>query len=248
MKRTYPYRSHKRFAHHRGNRRVYCGIDQRFAHARRVHLFPRKGEAPTMSEQACQAKDYPPASIVLERLLEALPQDRVSVGWLHAELREHSFEMLAFIMGLIGVLPGASVMIAFLMVVPALGMMFSSGMALPNVVAARSISRRQASFVLGRAIPLLKSWESTDRAPHGEIWKIARPIVGVLLLFLGITLLVPVPLSNVLPALAIAGLALACFEGNLTLLCLSGVAAAGSLAITAITVLAASQAFAHFAL
>ena len=200
-----------------------------------------------MSQQACQAKDYPPASMVLERLLATLPQDRVSVGWLHEELREHSFEMLAFMMALIGVLPGASVMIGFLMVIPAFGMMFSSGMALPGVVAARSISTRQASFVLGRAIPLLKSWESADRTPHGEIWKFARPVVGLLLLLLGVTLLVPVPLSNVLPALAIAGLALACFEGNLTLLCLAGVGAAGSLAVTAITILAASQAFAHLA-
>jgi hypothetical protein len=57
-----------------------------------------------------------------------------------------------------------------------------------------------------------------------------------------------VPLSNVLPALTIAGLALASFEGNLLLLCISGLAAAGSLAITAITLLAASQAFSHFGL
>jgi hypothetical protein len=201
-----------------------------------------------MPPQALEAREYPPASMVLERLLATLPQERVSVGWLHEELREHSFEMLAFIMALIGVLPGASVMIGFLMVVPAFGMMFSSGMPLPSVVAARSISTRQASFVLGRAIPLIKSWESTDRAPHGEIWKFARPIVGALLLLLGITLLVPVPLSNVLPAIVIAGLALASFEGNLALLCISGIGAAGSLAVTAVTLLAASQAFAHFGL
>lgn len=201
-----------------------------------------------MSSQACQIKDTPPASIVLERLLAAMPQDRVSVGWLHEELREHSFEMLAFIMALIGVLPGASVMIGFLMIVPAFGMMFSSGMPLPNVVAARSISTRQASFILGRAIPILKTWESADRAPQSDILRFARPVVGVLLLLLGITLLVPVPLSNVLPALTIAGLALASFEGNLMLLCISGAAAAGSLAITGATLLAASQAFAHFGL
>lgn len=193
-------------------------------------------------------KEYPSASVVLERLLEALPQDRVSVGWLHDELREHSFEMLAFIMALIGVLPGASVMVGLFMAVPAVGMMFSSGMRLPSVVAARSISTRQASFVLGRAIPLLRSWEAGHRAPPGDIWKIARPLVGLLSLLLGFTLLVPVPLSNVLPALTIAGLALASFEGNLLLLGVSIVVAALSLAITAITLLAASQAFAHFGL
>jgi hypothetical protein len=214
----------------------------------RAERTSRWGEASRMSSQVCEAKDTPPASIVLERLLAAMPQDRVSVGWLHEELREHSFEMLAFIMALIGVLPGASVMIGFLMVVPAFGMMFSSGMPLPSVVAARSISTRQASFILGRAIPILKTWESVDRSPQSDILRFARPVVGVLLLLLGITLLVPVPLSNVLPALTIAGLALASFEGNLMLLCISGAAAAGSLAFTGVTLLAASQAFAHFAL
>jgi hypothetical protein len=195
-----------------------------------------------------EAKTYPSASAVLEHLLEALPQDRVSVGWLHQELREHSFEMLAFIMALIGVLPGASVMIGLFMILPACGMMFASGMPLPSVVAARSISRSQASFVIGRAIPLLRSWEADNRAPPGEIWKFARPFVGLLSLLLGVTLLVPVPLSNVFPALTIAGLALAAFEGNLTLLCVSVGAAAMSLAITAVTLIAATQAFAHFGL
>lgn len=194
------------------------------------------------------AKEHPPASAVLERLLAALPKDRVSVGWLHKELREHSFEMLALLLGLIGVLPGASVMVGMLMIVPACGMMFSSGMQLPNVVAARSISARQASFVIGRAIPLLRSWETGARTPQAQAWKYARPLVGLLSLLLGFTLLVPVPLSNVLPALSIAGLALASFEGNLLLLLISGLAAAISLAITAVTLLAASQAFAAFGL
>jgi hypothetical protein len=177
-----------------------------------------------------------------------LPKDRVSVGWFHDQLQEHSFEMLAIILALIGVLPGASVMIGMLMIVPAFGMMFSSSLRLPNVVAERSISARQASFVLVRAIPLLRAWEAGDRIPRRQAWKFARPLVGLLSLLLGMTLLVPVPLSNVLPALTIAGLSLAAFEENFTLLCLSGLAAAGSLALTGITVLAASQAFANFGL
>jgi hypothetical protein len=194
------------------------------------------------------AKEHQPASAVLERLLAALPKDRVSVGWLHDELREHSFEMLAILLGLVGVLPGASVVVGVLMVIPACGMMFSSGFRLPSVMAERSISARQASFVIGRAIPLLRSWETGARAPQPQFWKFARPLVGLLSLLLGFTLLVPVPLSNVLPALSIAGLALASFEGNFILLCISGIAAAASLAITAVTLLAASQAFAAFGL
>lgn len=196
-----------------------------------------------MSLPACKTRQSQPASAVLERLLHALPQDRVSLGWLHDELHEHSFELLAFIMALIGVLPGASAMVGLLMIVPACGMMFSSAMRLPRVIAARSISSRQASFVLGRAIPLLRSWESPRHAPSSL--KPARPLIGLLLLVLGLTLLVPVPLSNVFPALAIAGLSLASFEGNILLLCLSGIAALGSLALTGVTVLAASQAFAN---
>lgn len=199
-----------------------------------------------MSGQVCESTGQNSASAVLERLLVALPHDRVSVGWLHGELREHSFELLAFIMALIGVLPGASVMIGVLMVVPAMGMMFSSGIPLPGFVARRSISAQQASFVLGRAISLLRSRNPATRAPRRRVVKFARPVVGAISLLLGLTLLVPVPLSNVIPALTIAGLSLATFEGNFTLLCLSGLAAAGSLAITGVTLVAASQAFANF--
>lgn len=187
--------------------------------------------------------EAPSASLVLERLLSTLPQDRVSLGWLHAELNEHSFEMLAIIMGLIGVLPGASVLIGVLMIIPAVGMMSSSSIVLPRILAARSISARQASFVLGRAIPLLRHWETSGKAQHAEAWKIVRPLVGLLSLVLGFALLVPIPLSNVLPALSIAGLSLAVFEENLALLCLSAFAAAGSLAITGIALFAASEAF-----
>lgn len=201
-----------------------------------------------MSGQICETIGQTSASAVLERLRASLPQDRVSVGWIHGELREHSFELLAFIMALVGILPGASIMIGVLMIVPAMGMTFSSGMTLPEIVARRSISSRQASYVLGRAISLLQSRTATERRPHRRAWKIARPIAGVLSFVLGITLLVPVPLSNIIPALTIAGLSLAAFEGNLTLLCLSGVAAAGSLAITGATLVAASQAIASLGL
>lgn len=200
-----------------------------------------------MAPPALDISENPPASLVLERLLVQLPDGRVSLGWFHAELREHSFEMLAFIMALIGILPGASVMIGVLMVVPAVGMMSSSGMELPSLLAKRSISTRQASFVLGRAIPILRHWESDERMRHANALRMTRPLIGLASLVLGLTLLVPIPLSNVLPALAIAGLTLASFEGSLSLLCLSALAAAGSLLITCLTVIAASQVFANLA-
>jgi hypothetical protein len=198
-----------------------------------------------MSSIVHESEHNPPASRVLERLLAVLPNDRVSLAWFHDELHDQSFEMIAFVLALIGVLPGVSVVIGILMIVPACGMMFSSGVRLPDLMANRSISSQQARYVIGRAIPLLRSWETVDRPPHHAIWKLARPAAGLMALLLGITLLVPVPLSNVLPALAIAGLALASFEGNLTLLCIAAFAGAGSLAVTAVTIIAASQAFAN---
>jgi len=170
-----------------------------------------------MSVQVCNDTEIPSAAAELERVLRTLPQDRVSIGWLHRELRGHSFELLAFVLALVGVLPGASAAIGCIMVIPALGMIFSSGVRLPRVVALRSIPARQASFVLGRTIPLLRAWET-----------------GVL---------VPLPLTNVLPALTIAGLSLAVCEGSAALLFFSCCAAMGSLAVTGMTLLAATHAF-----
>jgi len=198
-----------------------------------------------LAVQAVSDANTPSAAAVLERLLLALPQDRVSLGWFHAELREHSFEMLGFVMALIGVLPGASVVIGFLMAVPALGMMFSDGKPLPRLVAARSVSTRLAGFVLGRAIPFLRARETAARRPQAPLWRYARPLVGLLVLILGPTLLVPIPLSNVLPALVIAGLCLAMIERNAVLLACACFAAFASLVFTGMTVAAASQAFAN---
>lgn len=201
-----------------------------------------------MSRPVCEAENSAQASDILERLLRIMPEDRVSVGWLHGELRDQSFELMAFLLALIGVLPGASVVIGILMIVPALGMMFASPISLPGVVARRSIPARQASLVIGRAIPILRSWETGAQPRDAMVWKFARPAVGALSLLLGLTLLVPVPLSNVIPAVSIAGLTLAAFEGNVLLLGISGVAAACSLALTGATLVAASQLFASFGL
>ncbi len=192
-----------------------------------------------------EIEDHPPASLVLERLLAILPDDRVSLGWFQDELHEHSFEMLAFVLALIGVLPGVSAAIGLLMVVPATGMMFSSGVRLPSIMAQRSISAGRARYIIDRILPLLRSWEAPHRPPHPPIWKLARPAAGLLALLLGVTLLVPVPFSNVLPALAIAGLTLASFEGSVPLLCISACTGAGSLAVTGVALIAASQAFAN---
>jgi len=115
------------------------------------------------------------------------------------------------------------------------------------VLAQRSISTRQASFVLGRTIAILRHWESAEPVHRARAWRMMRPAIGLASLVLGLTLLVPIPLSNVLPALAIAGLTLALFEANLPLLCISVFAAAGSLLITCLTVVAASQVFAELA-
>ena len=99
-----------------------------------------------MSSFEQDIEDNPAASAVLERLLAVLPNDRVSLGWFHDELPEHSFEMIAFILALIGVLPGASVMIGLAMVVPATGMMLSNGVRLPSVMAERSISAKPGAL------------------------------------------------------------------------------------------------------
>lgn len=188
--------------------------------------------------------DGPRASLVLERLLATLPEDRVSLGWLHRELRDHSFEMFAFILSLIAILPGASVFIGILMIVPALGMVCASGWALPSVVADRSVSARQASYVIGHAIPWVRSWEDALPTLKFGAHSLVRPCVGLLLLVLSATLLIPVPLSNVPPAIVMAGLSLASFQRNLLLLGICGVAAALSLAFSCMTLLAASAAFA----
>jgi hypothetical protein len=182
----------------------------------------------------------------LEQVHGALPDDRVSLGWLHNELEAQATYLLILVLALVGTLPGASLPVGLAICALALRMMLRCECALPETLAAREIAAGHARSALGHAIRVMRVCERAFPQRRAEDATAAfRPVAGALLFGLGAMLLIPIPLSNVLPALAAAAIALALTEGSLMLVIASSVGAAASFAVTAVMVTAATTAIAH---
>ena len=107
------------------------------------------------------------------------------------------------------------------------------GPAFPRRVAERSVRTRGLARILGRAVPVLRAVEGFIHPRWPTPFETTKRGVGLVVLLLGVLLLVPIPLSNVPPALAIALLAVAWLEEDGILLCVALAASALLLAIAA---------------
>ena len=173
--------------------------------------------------------DLSPLS-VLQRARIALPPDRVSLAWLERALDEQATFLLILVFALLGALPAASLPAGLAISILSLRLMFGRRMvALPRAVASRSVGTGTAHYAIGRAIHLLRASKRYLPVSRAGALDGARPVAGFLLFFLGLALLVPIPFSNVLPALSAAALILALIEGSVALFVVGMASAMGSI-------------------
>jgi hypothetical protein len=178
-----------------------------------------------------------PTSVILKRLLDDAPDTYVTLTWLIDTLRTRSFGILLLIMAVVGLIPGASVFIGILIAFPAVQMLVGrSAPVLPRFIAGRRISTPRLVRLLNRVVPLLARMERVVYPRWRTRFEATKHVVGFFILLLGLTLLVPLPFSHVIPALVIVLLAFAFLEEDGALLCVGLAAAAISLAISAATV------------
>ena len=174
-----------------------------------------------------------PTSAVLGRLLEDAPEE-VTIGWIMGSLRERSFGMVMFLLGLIALVPGLSALVGALLVVPAGQMMLARhSPALPAFVARRRLPTRRFSRLIGTIIPLLRWIEKLIRPRWATPIKLTKRVVGAVILLLGLTLVAPIPLSNVIPAVAIMLIALGYLEEDGVMLAIALAVALASVSMTA---------------
>lgn len=174
-----------------------------------------------------------PTSVILEDLLRDAPRD-VTLEWMVANLRERSFGIVILLIGIVGLVPGLSPVAGIILTIPALQMMLGRREpVLPRRLASRKISKAWLGSLVDRVIPVLRRLERIVRPRWDQVFEKAERIVGVVMLLLSATLLTPVPLSNVIPALVIMLLAFSLLEEDGILLCIALLAALISLAITA---------------
>jgi len=175
-----------------------------------------------------------PTSVLLQELVKHAPAEHVTLAWLLDRLRERSFGIVMLLLALVSLVPGASAIIGVLLAVPAYQMIVARRHpVLPKFIAERAIPTRRIARLIERVVPLLRTMERFIRPRWGTPFETTKRVVGVVLLLLGVTLVAPIPFSNIIPALAIVLVAFAYLEEDGVLLLVALAASLVSLSITA---------------
>ena len=173
------------------------------------------------------------AKATLLSMLQALAQDdsreRISIGDLLAALGDRALAALLFVFAVPNVLPvppGTSTILGAPLVFLAAQLAFGLRPWLPRVIADRTMSRDDFAALVRRISPWLTRAERLLR-PRAVVLVLPpmEYLVGLVCLLLAVVLVLPIPLGNMLPALAISLLALGILERD-GLWILAGLAAA----------------------
>lgn len=181
-----------------------------------------------------ESSDALPGAHALSAVLHALAlqtdRERISVGDLLAALGDRASGALLFIFAFPNILPvppGTSAILGAPLIFLAAQLLFGRSPWLPSVVARRSVSHADFATLVRRVAPWL---QRAERLLRPRLTLLVGPpfeyVIGGVCLLLALILVLPIPLGNVLPALAISLLALAIVERD-GLWMLAGLGVAG---------------------
>ncbi len=152
-----------------------------------------------------------PTSLVFRELLEEVPPDHFTLAWLLDKLGKRSFGIIILLLAVVAIAPGLSIIAGLLLFVPAFQMILGHATpAFPQFIANRPLPTQQLTALVRRAVPALQSLEKFVYPRWPVPHQANKRLVGIIVLLLNITLtFTPLPLSNIVPALAIGLIALA---------------------------------------
>ena len=186
----------------------------------------------TMLESAYRAhlpvtKERERSSQVLQKLLRQAPPDEFTIGWLLSRLHQRSFGVVTLFLGLLAIIPVGSTVPGLMLVAMAVQMIGGRREpAFPRFITARSLPTDYLLRIGSRAVPVLQYFEKVVHPRWPTVFEGGKRFVGfAVLLLTAVLLLIPVPFSNVVPAVLIALIALAYIEEDGLLLCLAYLAA-----------------------
>jgi hypothetical protein len=166
-----------------------------------------------------------PASVLLVNLMDAFPEERVTVGEVMERLEGQAFGLLLLVLALpncIPNIPGLSTIFGVMMLAPSIQLILGrDALWLPERVRRWSFSRDALHSAIKGALPILKRIERYV-APHWSFLTMPpfTQLLGLQTLFLALVLILPIPLGNWLPGVTVAATALALLQrdGRLVLL------------------------------
>lgn len=156
---------------------------------------------------------------ILLVFLKNMQSDNFSIAELVGALRERSFGILLLIMAipnacLVGSLPMVSFVFGFIIILLSFQIIFQQHqLNLPKVIGEKTFSNKQLEYILNKYISRLVQIEKYIKmrwlcltSPLGEI------ILGIICLLHGILIILPIPLGNFLPGIALVFLAVGVIE------------------------------------
>lgn len=155
-------------------------------------------------------------SRVLAELAADSSRDRIEVRELLDTLRDRALAALLLVFALPNVLPappGLSAVLGAPLLLLTAQLMLGRQPWLPRVIAERSMPRGHFAVLIGKAVPWLAR---AERALRPRLSVFTRPpaeyAIGTVCLLMSLLIFLPIPLGNMLPALAVCLLALGVLE------------------------------------
>ena len=157
-----------------------------------------------------------PLSQVLRELAADSSRERIAVGDLLQALGDRAIGALLFIFAFPNILPvppGTSAVLGAPLLFLALQLTLGLRPWLPALISRRSMPRQDFGGMILKVAPWLERAEKLLR-PRCRVLALppAEYLVGLICLLLAVVLVLPIPLGNMLPALAISLLALGLLE------------------------------------
>ncbi len=185
-----------------------------------------------------EARAFVPISVVLQRLLDAVPADHFTLGWLMGSLRRRSFGIVMLLLALVAMAPGVCIAAGLLLMIPACQLILGHpAPAFPRRIANHPIPTRHFAALVRRAVPVLTYLETMIHPRWHMPLDVTGRLVGTVVIMLSAALvIIPIPMSNVIPALVIAAVSLGWLEEDgllLTIAMLAGLVVA-ALALAAV--------------
>lgn len=177
--------------------------------------------------------EHLPTSVYLTRLLDHADGERVTVGWLINELGERSFGLTLFLLALLAFVPGVASVSGILILWPALQMLLGHDAAvLPGIVMRLEIRVDKLTRAIRFAAPRIAWVERLIRPRWTTRFHSTKRLTGMVIFLLGLTMILPVPLGQLLPAIVVMLMALAYLEKDGLALVVAVISAFISLTIT----------------
>ena len=187
-------------------------------------------------------------SVLLRRILAELPENEVRIGYVVLQLRRRSFGGILIMLAALGLLPGISFFAGLAMIVPGLQLLagFRAPL-LPRFVRQRQIDVNHLRAMGEKAAQLIERIERFVK-PRWVILTFppVPPLIGILVTGLALVVMLPLPFSNLPPAVALLCLSLGLLERDGLMILIGIVAAAIALAIGVLITYLAIEGFVLF--